>query len=245
MGGEQLDAKLLPDGMVQLKPIVRQIRRDGVTEVVFRHATERQIAKLRNQAREEGSELVEEKMPAQEVEVNISGDLRFIDSPELLRAVTKIAYTALALRMGENFARGAIFDAVPQLHQNWKREPERQTISARRVYASMPARSASAFGHFLAGRNNRQSVDALVRLFGGLSYLVNFSDCYRGVDFFNTLVYDAQRGEESKVLFANEQAELLQIEEVSSSNTTVWNDRVASGRWFLRFLAAAMKAELH
>ena len=97
----------------------------------------------------------------------------------------------------------------------------------------------------LAGRNNRHSIDAIVRLFGGLSYLVNLSDHYQGVDFFNTLVYDAQRGKEDKVLFANEQAELLQIEEISSSNATVWNDRETSGRWFLRFFAAAMKAEVH
>ena len=38
--GEQLDAKLMPDGTVQLKPIVRQIKKDGVSEVVFGHATE-------------------------------------------------------------------------------------------------------------------------------------------------------------------------------------------------------------
>lgn len=74
---------------------------------------------------------------------------------------------------------------------------------------------------------------------------MNLSDNYNGVDFFNTLVYNAQLGKEDNVLFANEQAELLQIEEISNSQATVWNDRVASGRWFLRFLATATRAELH
>jgi hypothetical protein len=244
IGGEQLDAKLLSDGMVQLKPIVKQIRKDGITEIVFQHATERQINELRNKAKKEGSELVEEQVPGQQAEVNISGDLRFIDSPELLRAVTKMAYTALALRMGENFARGGIFDTARNYIRTGTGNPMAR-LFLHEEYMQSCQQGPHQHSVILAGRNNRQSVDAIVRLFGGLSYLVNFSDSYRGADFFNTLAYDAQRGQENKVLFANEQAELLQIEEVSSSNTTVWNDRVASGSWFLRFLAAAMKAELH
>jgi hypothetical protein len=79
-------------------------------------------------------------------------------------------------------------------------------------------------------------VDAIVRLFGALCYFVVLSDHYTGADFYNTLVYDAQRGAENQVLVVNAQAEFLQIEDVATSNQTVWNDLIASGEWFLDFL---------
>jgi hypothetical protein len=47
----------------------------------------------------------------------------------------------------------------------------------------------------------RASVDAIVRLFGELTYFVVLSDHYDGADFCTTLVYDASRGEENGMLF--------------------------------------------
>ena len=75
-----------------------------------------------------------------------------------------------------------------------------------------------------------------MRFFGGLAYLVTLSDRYEGADFFNTLIYDAQRGEINTVLVVHEQAEFLQVEEIRGSNKTVWSDRVKSGEWFVNFL---------
>jgi hypothetical protein len=79
---------------------------------------------------------------------------------------------------------------------------------------------------------------------GGLCYFVNLSDHYEGADFFDTLVYDAQRGEVNKVLVAHEQAEFLQVEDVSESKQTVWNDQKKSGEWFIDFLDKAIQAGL-
>src|SRR5271169_5125820 len=50
-----------------------------------------------------------------------------------------------------------------------------------------------------------------------------------------TLVYDAQRGEVNKTLVVHEQAEFLQMDEVCGSKKTVWNDKVQSGEWFVKF----------
>jgi hypothetical protein len=79
-----------------------------------------------------------------------------------------------------------------------------------------------------------------VRLYGGLSYFVNLASNYEGADFFDTMVYDAQHGELDKVLVVHDQAEFLQMDEVSCSKKTLWNDSVKSGEWFLKFLGSAI-----
>jgi len=242
--GEQLEAKLLPDGTAQLKPIVKKIEKDGVTEIVHQHATEKQVSELRKKAKEEGLHLIEERSPGQQVEVNISGDLKFIDSPELLRAVTKTSYTVLALRMGRNFATRDIFDAARNYIKMGSGNPKAR-LFLHEGYMQACQYGPHQHAVILAGTNNRRSIDAIVRLFGGLSYFVNLSDDYEGADFFNTLPYDAQRGKEDKLLYGHEQAELLQIEDVRTSKETVWNDRVSSGAWFLKFFGVALKAEIH
>jgi hypothetical protein len=88
----------------------------------------------------------------------------------------------------------------------------------------------------IAARRDKHRVDAIVRLFGELTYYVVLSDHYDGADFCDTLVYDAYRGEENGMLFAHEQAELLQTEDVATSNDTVWSDLEGFGRNFCEFI---------
>lgn len=96
----------------------------------------------------------------------------------------------------------------------------------------------------LAGRNDKHRVDAIVRLFGGLSYFVTLSDEYQGVDFVHTIVCDAQRGELNGMLFSVVEAELLQTEDVATSNDTVWDSLELSGKWFVDFLDASIRSYL-
>jgi hypothetical protein len=56
----------------------------------------------------------------------------------------------------------------------------------------------------LVGRNDKHSVDAIVRLFGGLYYFVNLAANYEGADFFDTMVYDAQHGGLDKVCMSKQ-----------------------------------------
>jgi len=65
----------------------------------------------------------------------------------------------------------------------------------------------------IAARRDKHHVDAIVRLFGELTYFVVLSDHCDGADFCTSLVYDAYRGEENGMLFAHEQAEILQMKE--------------------------------
>ena len=96
----------------------------------------------------------------------------------------------------------------------------------------------------IAGRNDQKRADAIVRLFGGLCYFVGLSDHYEGADFFDTLVYDAYRGEIGGMLLAHEQAEILQIEDVANSADTTWEDLELSGRQFVNFLNGEIEAKL-
>ncbi|HSZ62220.1 MAG TPA: hypothetical protein VK828_10505 [Terriglobales bacterium] len=67
------------------------------------------------------------------------------------------------------------------------------------------------------------------------------SDHYDGADFCTTLVYDAYRGEENEMLFAHEQAEILQMEDVANNRETVWGDLEGFGRNFCAFLERMME----
>ena len=90
-------------------------------------------------------------------------------------------------------------------------------------------------------RRDTHRVDAIVRLFGELTYFVVLSDHYDGADFCATLVYDAYRGEENEMLFAHEQAEILQMEDVANSPETVRGDLEGFGRNFCAFLERMME----
>jgi hypothetical protein len=93
----------------------------------------------------------------------------------------------------------------------------------------------------LAGRRDKHRVDAIVRLFGGISYFVALSDNYEGIDFMHTIVCDAQRGELVGMLHTVVEAELLQTEDVATNAETVWDNPVASGVWFINFLDSRIK----
>jgi hypothetical protein len=70
---------------------------------------------------------------------------------------------------------------------------------------------------------------------------VVLSDHYGGADFCNTLAYDAYRGEVNGMLFAHEQAELLQTEDVATSKETVWDNLESFGRNFCAFIERAVE----
>src|SRR6202521_665518 len=108
--GKQLDGKLLRSGDIQLAPVFTKNIQDGITEIIGEHVTEWQKAKFRGQAKEKGMELVEHTTPGREAEVSISGHLEFIDSAEMLRTITKIAYMTLAFRMGIPLAMRDVFN---------------------------------------------------------------------------------------------------------------------------------------
>jgi hypothetical protein len=241
--GKQLDGKLLRDGAIQLKPIITVNKQNGVTEMTYEHTTEGQRHKLRQQASGERSELMEHTTPGGESEVCVSGQLDFIDSPDMLRTVAKIAYTGLAFRMGERLAMRDTFSAIRQYIRTGEEGASKAKLFLNERFLAASEHGPHQHSIVIVARNDKHRVDAIVRLFGGLCYFVNVSDNYEGADFYDTLVYDAQRGEVNDVLVTNLQTEFLQIEDVESKDT-VWNDRVRAGDWFIRFLDREIQSKM-
>jgi hypothetical protein len=236
------DGRVKGDGSVVVKPFITQEKNEkGEREFVHRFLTDAQKEQLREQARKKGQELIETG-PGEPVvaEVHVGGDLMVIGSQEGLRAVAKIAYVGLAHLVGVNVAAGDAFREVRQfIMEGRPEEVARLFINKRYLQACQQGPHQHSIA--IAARRDKHRVDAVVRLFGELTYFVVLSDHYCGADFCTTLVYDAYRGEENGMLFAHEQAEILQTEDVATSNDTVWDDLEAFGRNFCAFLQCAVE----
>src|SRR3989442_1307932 len=189
-------AKVKSDGKVQLKRIVTEVMKsDGSREFVHRFLTERQKERLRQEAREKGIQLIESGPGNPEQgEVHIGGDLKFIGSSEGLRAASKIAYTGLAFRAGAKLAMGDSFaEARAYIREGTGKPTARLFVHERFLDACQQGPHQHSI--IIAGRRDKNRVDAIVRLFGVLCYFVVLSDHYDGADFTDTLAYDAYRGE--------------------------------------------------
>jgi hypothetical protein len=179
----------------------------------------------------------------QEAEIHVSGDLKFIGSPEGLRTAAKIGYITFALVAGVGFAAGPAFRAVRGYIKTGKGK-QYARLFIHETFLGAVETGSHQHSVIIAGRHDKHRVDAIVHLFGGLAYFVVLSDTYEGADFFHTLVYDAHRGETDGMLFSHEQAEFLQTEDVATSADTIWDDVARSGEWFVNFLDAQIKAKL-
>jgi hypothetical protein len=238
IGGREFDAKVLSGGAVQLSPVVTVIRgSDGaIKELIFEHVTDRKKEEVRRHAAENGFELIEsESCTEQKAEVSMSGTLRLIGEAEGLRLASKIAYTGFALRLGGEFAIRNTSEPVRAYIRTGEGAPSAR-LFLNRDYLANCAQGPHQHSIVIVGRKEKHLVSAIVRLFGVLSYLVTLSQEYNGADFYNTLVYDAQRGDINGVLVGNLQSEFLQIEHVETNKETVWNDRAASGNSLVEFI---------
>jgi hypothetical protein len=230
------------DGSVVVKPLVTEKKNEkGEREFVHRFLTDTQKEKLREQTKKKGQQLIEtgsgEPVTA---EVHIGGDMVVIGSQEGLRTVAKIAYVGLAHLVGVKVAAGDAFREARQFILEGKPEGVARLFINKR-YLEACQQGPHQHSIAIAARRDKHRVDAIVRLFGELTYFVVLSDHYDGADFCNTLVYDAYRGEENGMLFAHEQAELLQTEDVATSKETVWGDLEGFGRNFCAFLERAVE----
>lgn len=239
---ETYKGRVEADGNIVLKPLVTEEKSEnGEREFVHRFLTDNQKEKLREQAKKKGQHLIETGPgdPVR-VEIHIGGDLMVIGSQAGLRTVAKIAYVGLAHLVGTNIAAGDAFREIRQFILEGKPEGVAQIFINTR-YLEACQQGPHQHSIVIAARLDKHRVDAIVRLFGELTYFVVLSDHYDGADFCNTLVYDAYRGEVNGILFSHEQAELLQTEDVATSKETVWNDLENFGTNFCAFLERAVK----
>jgi len=239
------EGRVKGDGSVVLKPLVTEEKTEkGEREFVHRFLTDAQKKKLREQANKKGEQLIE-MGPGDPVtaEVHVGGELMLIGSQKGLRTVAKIAYVGLARLVGVRVAADYAFEEVRQFILEGRPEGVARLFTNAH-YLEACQQGPHQHSITIAARRDRHRVDAIVRLFGELTYFVVLSDHYEGADFCNTLVYDAYRGEVNGTLFAHEQAELLQAEDVVTSKETVWDDLEGFARNFCTFLERAVEQKL-
>jgi hypothetical protein len=234
---ETYEGRVKSDGSVVPKPIITIERNaHGEREFVHRFMTEATREKLREEAKRKGKQLIETG-PGEPVvaEVHIGGDLMIVGSKEGLQTVAKVAYIGLAHLMGSRIATGDAFAIVRDFIQRGSPKGVAR-IFVNTDYLEACPQGPHQHSIAIAARRDLRRVDAIVRLFGELTYFVVLSERYEGVDFFNTLVFDAYRGEENGILFGHVQAELLQTQDVATSKKTMWDDLESFGKNFCDFL---------
>jgi hypothetical protein len=246
VNGKEVDAKLLGSGVLRLAPAVTPIRgEDGkVTEILYENMTVKQKERIQREAAEKGYQIVDaEPVPDQKADVTVSGTLSLIGAPEGLRLATKIAYAGFARYAGPEFAIRNTSDEARTYVQTGSGTPTAK-LFLNEEYLTNCAQGPHQHSIVLVGQNKKHRVDAIVRLFGALCYFVALSERYDGADFYNTLVYDAQRGEVDGVLVQDLQSEFLQVEHVMTSGATAWNDSAVSGSRLIRFVDDEIKRRL-
>ena len=242
--GKEYEARLEGKGKLVMKPIITEVvGQTSKREFVYRFMTARQREQLEAEAREKRLELIEEGPGEPETgEVHFGGEFRYISAPEGLRTAAKIAFIGMAYKVG-GFASSGPFEDV----RNYIKHGTgiaRARLFLNTSYLGAVQQGPHQHSLTIAARNDKHRVDAIVRLFGTLSYFVELSTSYDGADFFDTLVLDAYRGEINGMLFSNIQAELLQTEDVASSPATVWDDASVSGAHFCTFIEQEINAKM-
>jgi HNH endonuclease len=244
MRDKEHPAKIRGDGTIRMKPTVTEtIGPDGVTVYEHHYVTERQKKKLRERAKEKGYHLVESGPGnPEQAEVHFGGGLELIGSSEGFRTASKIAYVGLAFRAGPLIAKGDSFREIRAYVRDGRGNPTARLFVNERFLAACQ-QGPHQHSLIIAGRHDTARVDAIVRLFGGLCYFVVLSDHYGGVDFCDTLIYDAYRGDVDGNLVAHEQAEILQIEDVAMGGWTLWDDLPAAGKRLIDFFEHQIQAK--
>jgi len=233
---------LKSDGTVQLKRTVTEVKNpDGTREFVHRFLNQRQRAKLLKEITHKGLRY-DELGPGDPVraEIHIGGDFKEIGSTNGLRSVAKIAYVGLAYLAGTGLAIGDSYDQVRNFIMNGAAKQSAR-LFVNYKFAADVRQGPHQHSIILAGRHDRRRVDAIVRLFGGLSYFVTLSDCYAGADFNKMLLYDGHRRAKDGFLVTHLETEMLQIESVLTSPGTFWDDLPASAKFFCDFLQQALR----
>jgi hypothetical protein len=241
---KEYEARVKGDGRVQLKPIIEITMDEGVKEVWYKFATERQKEKLRQEAREKGRQFIETGPgKPEDAEVHLGGELEAIGSEVGLRTASKIAYVGLAYIAGAKLATTDSFNEIRAYVLEGTGKPTSRLFVHERFMGAVQ-QGPHQHSLIIAGRHDKGRVDAIVRLFGGLCYFVQLSEHYGGADFVATLVYDAHRGEANDSLQSHVDAEILETEDVLTSGETVWNDLPAAGERFCNYLESEIRSKM-
>ena len=210
---------------------------DGEGELVIRNQAEHQstvegkgvkrywlfddesFERLQKGAAKRGERLVCEDPPAHDIEFTPESfmPLDFINSLEAKRTAAKVALTCLAANLGQAFACSSAFDGVRRYIR------EGAGNSARLFFNNDFAVNTQAgpFNHvvILSCDGQKRTVYAIVMFFGTMTYLVELSSTYQGIDFGAQYAVDARNRKEVPVLVAHLENERLTVEDVLGGST--------------------------
>jgi hypothetical protein len=242
---KKYEARLEGKGTLVMKPIVTEVVGEtGKREFEHRFITPRQREKLEKEAKEKGREIVEMGPGEPEQgEVHFGGELECFGASYGLRTAAKIAFIGLAYRAGTILAASESFLSVRTYIKDGTGKPAAR-IFFNEGYLEAVQQGPHQHSLTIAARHDKGRIDAIVRLFGGLCYFVELSTSYHGADFFDTLVFDAYRGETNGMLLSHIQAELLQTEDVATNKATVWDSLEGSGIHFCKFLEGEINRKM-
>jgi len=143
--------------------------------------------------------------------------LDFMNSVEAKRTAAKVALTCVAAKLGQKFACSGVFDNVREFIR--KGEGSSTRLFFNKNFATHT--EAGPFQHFviLSFDAQKHTAYAIVMFFGTMTYLVQLSAVYDGIDFGALYALDARKREEIPVFVGHIENERLAVEDVLSGDT--------------------------
>lgn len=174
---------------------------------------------LQRAAAKRGEQLVTEEPGGRDVEFEPESfmPLDFINLPEAKRTAAKVALACVAAKLGQTFACSSAFDVV----RNYilKGEGECAQLFFNQNFATQT--QAGPFQHLviLSCDAQKHTAYAIVMFFGTMTYLVQLSSTYEGIDFGAHYAFDAREREEVPVFVGHLENERLAVEDVLCGRT--------------------------
>jgi hypothetical protein len=143
--------------------------------------------------------------------------LDFINSPDAKRTAAKVALTCVASKLGQNSACSRAFDSV----RNYIRKGEGKCS---RLFFNPDFAAQTQAGPFqhlviLSFDALKHTAYAIVMFFSTMTYLVQLSSKYEGIDFGAHYAFDARKREEVAVFVGHLENERLAVEDILHGKT--------------------------
>jgi hypothetical protein len=177
------------------------------------------LENLQKAATKRGENLVTEGPAGRDIELVPESfmPLDFINSLEAKRTAAKVALTCVAAKLGQNFACSGAFDSVRNYIR--KGEGDCARLFFNETFAAQT--QAGPFQHLviLSCDARKHTAYAIVMFFGTMTYLVQLSATYEGIDFGAHYAFDARKHEEVHVFVSHLENERLAVEDILGGKT--------------------------
>jgi hypothetical protein len=243
VGDEEYKGRVLGDGTLQPKPVVSTIVTEtGGREIRYKFLTPALKAQLQQLVASGKGEFIQTPNANEPLraEIGVGGEILHVGTNAGTLVAAKIAYVGLAAVAGTKTVAGVAFDDI-RARLLIGDVGNASRIFVNRKYFESVQQGPHQHSLTLSACHDRMRVDAIVRLFGQMSYFVVLSDCYEGADFFKTVIYDASRGEANGMIVNLLDIEAAQTQHVFEGTDTQWDDLFGWGTQFAEYLKNAIR----